>query len=144
LVSLLSGLQFLPAYIKRLQSERGEQPAAVLGLVNDLRAVRGEPLVTEGAIFEPAMPALQAAPAEALPDAELKGLARKLRQMYQMALLNYLRGEQRRDNINYLAKVCARLEKLAAGRPGAALWRVLIALFEGLLNRSVQPTAAVK
>jgi chemosensory pili system protein ChpA (sensor histidine kinase/response regulator) len=61
-----------------------------------------------------------------------------------MALLNYLRNEAPRDNLNYLAKVCARLAKLSAGYPAEALWNICIALCEGLLNRSIQPTAAVK
>ncbi len=143
--ALDAGLGFLPDYITRLQQERRDRPVAVLGPVNDLRAVRGEQLITESAVFQPRLDA-DAGPRtdSGLPAGELAAVLKKLRQMYQAALLGYLRGEQPRDNLNYLAKVCARLEKLAGGQPSALLWRVLIALLEGLLNRSVQPTAAVR
>src|SRR5690606_7280608 len=79
-----------------------------------------------------------------IPEGELQLAASKLRLMYQMAMLNFLRGHEPRENLNYLAKVCARLAKLAGGFESEALWKVAIALFEGLLNRSIPLTPAIK
>ena len=145
LLALQAALNRLPDYLKRLLTERRDTSTVLLPLINDLRAVRGEPLITESAVFAPALVTLSST--DAVPPLlgdELFEIAKKLRQMYQIALLNYLRNEAPRDNLNYLAKVCARLAKLNAGYPGEALWNICIALCEGLLNRSIQPTAAVK
>ncbi|HEY3700197.1 MAG TPA: Hpt domain-containing protein [Spongiibacteraceae bacterium] len=145
LLALKAALTKLPGYLQQLLAQRRDAPAALLPMLNDLRAVRGEALITESAVFTPEIP--RATTAKKMPvnnDGDLPEVAKKLRQMYQMALLNYLRNHEPRENLNYLAKVCARLAKLAAGQPPEALWKVCIALFEGLLNRSIQPTAAVK
>jgi chemosensory pili system protein ChpA (sensor histidine kinase/response regulator) len=146
LLALKTALDSLPSYLRRLLVQHRDAPALLLPLINDLRAVRGEVLITESAIFSPDLtPAVDAVPVPlGIDAAELADIARKLRQMYQMALLNYLRNNDPRQNLNYLAKVCARLAKLAAGRPAESLWKICIALCEGLLNRSIQPAAAVK
>jgi len=145
LLALQAALTRLPDYLKRLLADRRDAPTILLPLINDLRAVRGEPLITESAVFAPVFaPVAVTDVVPTLQGDELLDVAKKLRQMYQMALLNYLRNEAPRDNLNYLAKVCARLAKLSAGYPAEALWNICIALCEGLLNRSIQPTAAVK
>ncbi|MDB6063424.1 MAG: hypothetical protein JWM78_3527 [Verrucomicrobiaceae bacterium] len=144
--ALQAALAQLPGYLKQLLVQRRDAPALLLPMINDLRAVRGEMLITESAVFVPELSAhaLSSPVAPAMASAELLDVARKLRQMYQMALLNYLRNNDPRENLNYLAKVCSRLSKLAAGKPPEALWKICIALLEGLLNRSIQPNAAVK
>ncbi len=149
--ALKVALSKLPNYLQQLLAQRRDAPTVLLPMLNDLRAVRGEALITESAVFAPILPrtatrteALASAGDDSPEIANLADIAKKLRQMYQMALLNYLRHHEPRENLNYLAKVCARLAKLAVGQPSEALWKICIALFEGLLNRSIQPTAAVK
>lgn len=145
LLALKAALTALPGYLQQLLVQRSDAPAQLLPLLNDLRAVRGEALLSESAVFTPTLPQVSAGAEMPLAVAsDLPEIAKKLRQMYQMALLNYLRNHEPRENLNYLAKVCARLAKLSAGQPSEALWKICIALFEGLLNRSIQPTAAVK
>ncbi|MET0377590.1 MAG: Hpt domain-containing protein, partial [Spongiibacteraceae bacterium] len=145
LQALKVALARLPVYLQQLQKERVDRPTALLALINDLRALRNDTLITESAIFSPILTPSDA-PGAALdiPEGELILAAGKLRQMYQMAMLNYLRAHEPRENLNYLAKVCARLAKLAGGLPSEALWKVAIALFEGLLNRSIPLTPAIK
>ena len=146
LQALKTALARLPVYLQQLQKERVDRPTALLALINDLRALRNDTLITESAIFSPllALPASSVGAALDIPEGELILAAGKLRQMYQMAMLNYLRGHEPRENLNYLAKVCARLAKLAGGLASEELWKVSIALFEGLLNRSIALTPAVK
>jgi chemosensory pili system protein ChpA (sensor histidine kinase/response regulator) len=146
LQALKMALAQLPGYLQQLLAQRRDAPALLLPIINDLRAVRGETLITESAVFVPELSGagLASAAAPSMASGELLAVARKLRQMYQIALLNYLRNIEPRENLNYLAKVCARLSKLAAGTPSEALWKICIALCEGLLNRSIQPSAAVK
>ena len=131
LLALKTALDSLPGYLRRLLVQHRDAPALLLPLINDLRAVRGEVLITESAIFSPDLTsASDAAPAPlGLSATELDEIARKLRQMYQMALLNYLRNNDPRQNLNYMEKLCARIAKLAAGRPAESLWKICIALF---------------
>ncbi len=142
--ALKAALARLPGYLQQLLAQRRDAPAVLLPILNDLRAVRGEALLSESAVFAPTLPSATASVEPVAAGSDLPEIAKKLRQMYQMALLNYLRNHEPRENLNYLAKVCARLAKLAAGQPSGSLWKICIALFEGLLNRSIHPTAAVK
>ena len=143
LVALTTALTRLPAYLQQLQKERKDRPTALLALINDLRALRSDTLITESAIFNPQLDGFESHSATLdIAEGELQLAAGKLRQMYQMAMLNFLRGHEPRENLNYLAKVCARLGKLSVGRASEPLWKVSIALFEGLLNRSIPLTPA--
>src|SRR5690606_23835095 len=107
LASLKTALTRLPAYLQQLQQERTDRPTALLALINDLRALRNDTLITESAIFSPllAVPGASGTAVLEIPEGELQLAASKLRQMYQMAMLNFLRGHEPRENLNYLAKV---------------------------------------
>lgn len=144
---LQNAIEQLPKYLERVKESKHGLPATLLPMLNDLRAVRGESLVSETVLFAPDMssPAKHETSAELqLQGAELTEVAHKLRQMYQIALLGFLRGQDLRKNLNYLAKVCARLAKITDGGPSQALWKVCIAALEGLLNNSIEPSVAVK
>lgn len=144
---LQNAIAQLPIYLERVKESKHGLPAALLPVLNDLRAVRGESLLSETVLFAPDMSASSTLDVSASPQlqgAELSEVSHKLRQMYQIALLGFLRGQDVRKNLNYLAKVCARLVKVTAGGPSQALWKVCIAALEGLLNGSIEPSVAVK
>ncbi|MDY0007474.1 MAG: histidine kinase, partial [Spongiibacteraceae bacterium] len=144
LTTLASVIQQLPAYLDGMRRKRRLLPAALIPLLNDLRAVRSQPLISETPLFTPALPAAVSGTATStLPEAELLDVARKLRQMYQIALLGLLKGEDERSQLNYLAKVFARMARLAEGQPSQPLWRIAIAICEGLLNRSISRRPAL-
>ncbi|MFT5577474.1 MAG: chemosensory pili system protein ChpA (sensor histidine kinase/response regulator), partial [Paraglaciecola psychrophila] len=144
---LSQAIALLPRYLAQVKKSRHTLPATLLPVLNDLRAVRGESLLSETVLFsvslEDAGDDLGGA-TEALDDDQLRAVANKLRQMFQIALLGLIRGQQLQKNLNYLAKVCARLVKLSAGQPSQPLWRVCIAVLEGLLNGSIETSVAVK
>ncbi len=50
----------LPLYLDRIQSARRDLPMVVLPLLNDLRAARGEKLLSETSLFTPTLPAANA------------------------------------------------------------------------------------
>lgn len=136
----------LPKYLEKVKASKHGLPATLLPLLNDLRAVRGESLLSETALFSPDLSSSQQASAgEAMiKGTELVEIVHKLRQMYQVALLGLIRGKDVRQNLNYLAKVCARLAKVSNGCASQVLWRVCIAVLEGMLNGSIEPGVAVK
>ena len=50
---LMRGMVQLPDYLERVQSGHKDIPIVLLPLLNDLRACRGEKLLTESALFAP-------------------------------------------------------------------------------------------
>ncbi len=136
----------LPKYVNRVRENRRDYPTQLLRVFNELRAVGGQPLLSGSELlFNPSLAPAQAAGEPLnLPSQEFLEVARKLRQMYQIALLGYLRGHEVRKNLNYLAKVCARVAKLSQGCPQQALWQLCIALLEGLLNNAIKSGPAVR
>lgn len=147
LAVLKSGIEQLPVYLERVKESKHGLPSTLLPVLNDLRAVRGESLLSETVLFSPDMSAAAArgvAGELSLSGSELVEVAHKLRQMFQISLLGVIRGRDVRKNLNYLAKVCARLARISAGRPSQALWRACIAILEGLLNGSIDASVSIK
>ncbi|MGH8347572.1 MAG: Hpt domain-containing protein, partial [Pseudomonas sp.] len=144
---LMQALGQLPIYLDRVQGARRDLPLVVLPLINDLRSARGESLLSETSLFSPQLPELPALDAETLAQlepAELPGVLRKLRQMLQMALVGFLREQDNDTNLDYLAKVFARLEALCGDAPLSPLWQVASALVEGMQGGAIANSPALR
>jgi chemosensory pili system protein ChpA (sensor histidine kinase/response regulator) len=137
----------LPAYLRQVMTSRLDQPEMLLLLLNELRVVRGEPLVSETAFFTPRMDATQklSKPYNGQPDpVSMTNLLRKLRQMYQHALLGVVKGEKVEENFGYLDKVFSRLKELSKGLPREPLWVTVLALLEGISAKEIPLGYSVK
>ncbi|WP_394559802.1 Hpt domain-containing protein [Aquipseudomonas alcaligenes] len=145
---LMQAILQLPAYLDRIQSARRDLPMVVLPLLNDLRAARGENLLSETSLFSPdlsgRLPALSLDSLEKLRTAELPVLLRKLRQMLQMALVGVIRNQDLATNLGYMARVFARLETLCKEAPLGPLWQIASGMVEGLANGSVVNSTSVR
>jgi len=144
---LRQALGQLPIYLDRVQGARRDLPLVVLPLINDLRSARGESLLSETSLFSPQLPDLSPLDEEALAllePAELPNVLRKLRQMLQMALVGLLREQDGETNLDYLAKVFARLEALCGNAPLSPLWQVASALVEGLRKGAIANSPALR
>ncbi|WP_068824874.1 Hpt domain-containing protein [Pseudomonas sp. BMS12] len=145
---LMQAILQLPAYLDRIQSARRDLPMVVLPLLNDLRAARGENLLSETSLFSPdlsgRLPALSLDSLDKLRTAELPVLLRKLRQMLQMALVGVIRNQDLATNLGYMARVFARLETLCQEAPLGSLWQIASGMVEGLANGSVVNSASVR
>ncbi|MES2818838.1 MAG: Hpt domain-containing protein, partial [Pseudomonadota bacterium] len=145
---LMQAILQLPVYLDRIQSARRDLPMVVLPLLNDLRAARGEKLLSETSLFSPDMSArptaLSVESLAQLGTAELPGLLRKLRQTLQMALVGVIRSQDLGTNLGYMARVFARLETLCKGAPLGPLWQIASGLVEGLANGSVVNGTSVR
>ena len=145
---LMQAILQLPVYLDRIQTARRDLPMVVLPLLNDLRAARGEKLLSETSLFSPdmsaRMPALPEGSMVRLRTAELPVLLRKLRQMLQMALVGVIRNQDLATNLGYMARVFARLENLCKGAPLGGLWQIASGLVEGLANGSVVNGTSVR
>lgn len=140
-------LQF-PLYLDKVQSTRRDHPVMVLPLLNDLRTVRGESLLTETKLFTPNLAAVREITGTRLPQAQdnLQFLAmmEKFAKMYQYAAAGVLRGVKLDENLAYLVKVFDRLHKLTQGTAKQSLWKIALALAEGLANDSIEFSASIK
>ncbi len=149
---LMRGMLQLPAYLDRIKASRRDMPVVLLPLLNDLRAARGEKLLSEGALFRPDISATEKqganiAGAEAgagAVDPDLAALLRKVRQMFQLALLGFIRGENLPVNLGHMARAMAKLEKISGTAAIVPLWRVGGAVVEGLLGGSIDAGTATR
>lgn len=145
---LMQSILQLPVYLDRIQAARRDLPMVVLPLLNDLRAARGEKLLSETSLFAPDMsartPALPSESLDHLRTAELPTLLRKLRQMLQMALVGVIRNQDLPTNLGYMARVFARLENLCKDSPLGSLWQIASGMVEGLADGSVANGSSVR
>ena len=140
-------LQF-PLYLDKVKSSRRDHPVMVLPLLNDLRTVRGEALLTETKLFTPNLaPAYLVSGqrlAQTRDNAQFIAIMQKLAQMYQYAAAGVLRGVKLDENLAYIQKVFNRLEKLTQGTAKQSLWRIAAALSQGLASDSIETSASIK
>jgi chemosensory pili system protein ChpA (sensor histidine kinase/response regulator) len=140
-------LQF-PVYLDQVKATRKDNPLVVLPLLNDLRAVRGESLLTDTKLFVPNLaPAKKVTGARspaAQDNVQFQAMALKLRQMYQYAAAGYIRNVNSDENLAYLQKVFNRLHKLTHGTARHALWDICLALAEALEIDAIEMSVAIK
>ncbi|WP_217477246.1 Hpt domain-containing protein [Stutzerimonas stutzeri] len=145
---LMQAILQMPVYLDRIQSARRDLPMVVLPLLNDLRAARGEKLLSETSLFSPDMsaraPALSHEFLAQRRTEELPGLLRKLRQMLQVALVGVIRNQDLPTNLGYMARVFARLEMLCKEAPLGALWQIASGVVEGLASGAVANGTTVR
>jgi chemosensory pili system protein ChpA (sensor histidine kinase/response regulator) len=146
--ALMRAMVQLPTYLERVLNGGRDVALVLLPLLNDLRAVRGSPLLSEGTLLllnltsdQPANPA----PASAgEPSLGVAHWARKLRPRYQLGLLGWIRGERPQQNVEILARTAEKLEQVATTQAVFQFWWVVGALLEALRDGGVENSASVK
>ncbi|RBW49209.1 Hpt domain-containing protein [Marinobacter sp. F3R11] len=145
---LMQSILQLPQYLEHLDSSQDDFPMVLLPLLNDLRAARGEPLLSDTSLFKPDMgPSrmrVAGSVSQRLQDPKVLGHIRKLRQMYQFALAGIVREEDLSAQFAYLQKVIHRLIRLCQQTPRGELWKAAAAFVETLEARANPVNAAVK
>ncbi|HEY2394399.1 MAG TPA: Hpt domain-containing protein [Rudaea sp.] len=145
---LMRGIVQLPDYLERLQSGHKDIPIVLLPLLNDLRATRGEKLLTESALFSPDLsadlPAAAAGAAYPLPALDLRAQGARLRTAFQLSLLRWIRDDSAGDQLDRLIDVLDRVRRLCNNEDARRLWWVASGLLETVRSGSVQASAAIK
>jgi len=145
---LMRGMVQLPDYLERLQSGHKDIPIVLLPLLNDLRAVRGENLLSESALFSPdlGLPLPDAAAGRDQPTApaELRTQALRLRLAFQAALLKWFRDSANGEHLRRLIDVLDRLRAISHGVEPRRLWWIAAGVVEAVENRGLEPSVAVK
>lgn len=145
---LLAASMQLPSYLDRVVEARRDMPLVLLPLLNDLRAARGESLLSESALFRPDLNSGESAiPREDVDEdiaEKLQGLLVNIRQLFQIALSGIIQDQDLPTNYANLSKSINKLEHIYSGAPLARLWWVSSALLDGLTEESIPLNAAVK
>ena len=144
---LMRGIVQLPDYLERLQSGHKDIPIVLLPLLNDLRATRGEKLLTESVLFSPDLSAPMPAAADAeagLGEVELKAEAARMRSAFQLSLLRWIRNDQPGTQLERLTSVLDRLRGICTDDNTRRLWWVASGVLEGVASGAVEASAAIK
>ncbi|MEW8507595.1 MAG: Hpt domain-containing protein [Candidatus Thiodiazotropha sp.] len=139
--ALMLALIQLPDYLEKLQGGDVDIPMIILPLLNDLRAVRDAPLLSEAALFKPEIDTVRA---DGDANEELPQLVRQIRQKYHLGLLSWYR---KRDTVHgwpLLRDVFATLHQNSGTEQAHHLFWVAEGLMQGLIEGTIAPGIAVK
>ncbi len=146
--ALMRAMVQLPSYLERVLAGGRDLALVLLPLLNDLRAVRGSALLSEGTLLllnlksdKQAQP-VAASPGE--PPLTVEQWARRLRAKFQVGLIGWIRGERIEQNLETLASVSQKMEEIATRQPVFQLWWVVGAVIEALRENGLEEGVSVK
>jgi chemosensory pili system protein ChpA (sensor histidine kinase/response regulator) len=137
----------LPIYIERLLGGGRDIALVLLPMLNDLRAARGEPLLSEGTLL-----LLNLSPTQARKTSEKRegsgedpvAVATRLRPKFQLALLGWIQGGDTSRHIETLSSVVNKLQASATRDDMYQLWWVAGGVLESLQNGGLETSVALK
>ena len=145
---LLRAVLQLPDYLEHIQSGNRDIPIAILPLLNDIRAVRNQDLFSEKLLFLPDLSMHQeGAEKQALDNDQneaSKLLTKKLRPIYQLALVNIIKEQAVEESLQRLEKVCETLEERSVSEQIARIWWIVGALIESVSRQQLELGASIK
>jgi chemosensory pili system protein ChpA (sensor histidine kinase/response regulator) len=146
--ALMRAMVQLPSYVERVLAGGRDLALVLLPLLNDLRAVRGSPLLSEGTLLllnlKSDQQAAPVAPAAGEPQLTVAQWARRLRTRFQLGLVGWIRGERAEQNLEILETVAHQLEQVATKQPVFQLWWVVGAIIEALREGGLETGVSVK
>ena len=138
----------LPSYLERVLAGGRDLALVLLPLLNDLRAVRGNALLSEGTLLLLNLKSDKQAQPQRVHEGEqpmtVEQWARRLRARYQVGLIGWIRGERMEQNLDILAAVARKLEQIATRQPVFQLWWVVGAVIEALQENGIESGQSVK
>ncbi|HZW60369.1 MAG TPA: Hpt domain-containing protein, partial [Woeseiaceae bacterium] len=137
----------LPNYIERLLGGGRDIALVLLPMLNDLRAVRGKPLLSEGTLL-----LLNLSPSHASTESSQRessgedpvAVARRLRPRFQLALLGWIKGGNAPQHLKTLSGVVEELARSANRDDMHQLWWVLGGVLESLQNGGLDTSVSLK
>jgi chemosensory pili system protein ChpA (sensor histidine kinase/response regulator) len=146
--ALLRAMVQLPGYLERVLAGGRDLALVLLPLLNDLRAVRGSSLLSEGTLLLLNLKSDKQAEPMAAPAGEaplnIEQWSRRLRARFQMGLIGWIRGERIEANLETLSTVSQKLEQSATRQPVFQLWWVVGAVIEALREHGLEGGQSIK
>lgn len=140
---LMRGILQLPDYLDHLLAGHHDMPMVLLPLLNDLRAARGEALLSENALFNPDL-GVQAPTNETITGENISDLTRKLRHNYHLGLLGWFRDRDSDASLARIAEVIDTLRESATEEEINRLLWVAGGLVESLRQGGLDSNVSIK
>ena len=123
---LTTAFFILPRYLEYVQQTRRAFPALLIPHINELRQSRQVATLPEGHFFQVNHDGRRDNPrgGSALQADDLAALLRRLRHMYQVGLLNVLKGKQTKPSLSMMQRALERLDIISGNRSMGKLWWV--------------------
>jgi len=142
LAALSNALYVLRRYLENVDASRQEMPELLLPAINDLRQAGSQPPLPESFFFSVRLD--QQRPA-GVPGAALSaGDARRLRHMFQVGLLGFIREDNPQAGLKLMLRALSRLDGLFADKPAGRLYWVATAAVESQLDGQLLPRKSRK
>ncbi len=121
---LTASFFILPRYLEYCAQTSRSMAVLLIPYINELRQMRKAPLLPESHYFAytPVAPNRRQSEEPSAWSQETAALVRRLRHMYQMALLNILKNVQVKASMAMMIRALERLESAAAGANLSNLW----------------------
>ena len=144
--SLMRAMLQLPDYLERIVHGQRDVPLALLSLLNELRSVRGEKLLSESALFAQSLSGgVKAIKPEDLSPAggDIVAAAKKLRPKFQASLLGWFKSDESK-HLKALQEIANELEQTATIPSSFQLWWVLGGVLEALDENGIEASVSLK
>ena len=143
LSALSSALYVLRRYLESVDAHRQEIPELLLPTINELRRAGGQPLLPESFFFsarldQPRPPRTQAASDDVHAD------GRRLRHMYQVGLLGYIREQNAVASLRLMGRAMERLDSLLGEQAAARLCWIAAGAIEAIIDGQLLPRRSRK
>ena len=143
---LMQGIVQVPDYLDYIGRGNRDNAVLLMPLLNDIRSVRGMPLLSENVLFAPDLnvPLPISERPVALAGDAFVAYARKLRPYFQRGLVGWYRGDELQTSFERMDAVVLHVEKLVGSAPCARLWWVARAVVQGLKADALEQAVALK
>jgi len=144
---LMRAILQLPAYLEHLENGQQDLPVILLPLLNDLRTARGEHLLSENAFFSPnlsVVPPDEPHGTTKKQPVDINKYARKLRPVYQAALVSIYRSKNVPEALRKISIVIRELLYNSKVESSTRLWWVASGVVEGLVDGGLDISGSIK
>ncbi|WP_339906633.1 ferrous iron transporter B [Pseudomonas guineae] len=124
LSALSNALHVLRRYLENVEAHRQEMPELLLPAINDLRQAGGQPALPESFFFSVRLDHARPRTAPAKVDGAVReSEGRRLRHMYQVGLLGFIREQNPQASLKLMGRALTRVDSLFANEPrGRLCW----------------------
>lgn len=135
LSALSNALHVLRRYLENVDAHRQEMPELLLPAINDLRHAGSQPALPESFFFSVRLDHNRPRTApSSVEGAARESESRRLRHMYQVGLLGFIRGQNPQASLKLMGRALARLDSLFANEPRGRLCWVGAAAVEAQID----------
>ncbi|WP_287030471.1 ferrous iron transporter B [Pseudomonas sp. UBA6310] len=145
LAALSTALFVLRRYLENLDAHREEMPEVLLPAINDLRKAGNQPPLPESFFFSVRLdqprPLRDGTTGETV---DLAAEGRRLRQMYQVGLLGFIREQSSASSLRLMLRALTRLDGLLGDDPRSRLCWIAAAAIEAQVDGQLLPRKSRK